>query len=72
MGSRRMRGRFVERLEPRKTSLYTSKRVCSGNNGGVIEMGSRPRRPKVGVCNQKRKIEVEDNLVEREKIKVCG
>ena len=33
-------------------------------------MGSRPGRCKVGVS--KRGIEVEDNLVEREKIQVCN
>ena len=62
-------GGLVERPEPRKTSLDTTKCVCSSNNG-VIEMGSRPGRCKVGIC--KRRIEVEDNLVGREKIKGCS
>ena len=55
-----MSGKFVERRELCKISLYTTKRVCSGNSG-VIEMGNGPGRRKVGVCE--RRIEVDDILV---------
>jgi len=60
MGSRMISGRFVERPEPRKISLYTTK-SCSGNSG-VIEMGNGPGRRKVGVCE--RRIEVGNILVD--------
>jgi hypothetical protein len=63
-GRRWVSGRFAERPEPRKISVYTTKRVGSGNSGYVeIGMGSRSGRPsvgRVGVCE--RRIEVEDVL----------
>ena len=55
-----MSGRFVDRHEPSHISLYTTKRVCSGNSG-VIEKGDGPGRCKIRVCE--RRIEVEDILV---------
>ena len=71
-GRRGMSGRFAERPEPRKISVYTTKGVGSGNSG-VVEMGSGPGRPKVhmvGIC--KRRIEVEDVLLDEDgQTRVC-
>lgn len=56
-----MSGRLVEWPEPGKVSVYTTKRVGSGNSG-IVEMGSGPGRAKVGVCEWR--IEVEDILLD--------